>query len=459
VGVSYSIAAGIVVALLLGGATYPLARHAAVKDGDPGLVRIIMAALVLKLVGSLIRYWVAFVLYDGSADAAGYLGAGNRLAAAMRLGDFSFSQTGGGGSSGTLFIRQVTGWVLFVTGPSPWAAFLVFAWFSFLGLYLFHRAFKLAVPGGDGRRYAYLVFFLPTLLYWPSSVGKEAWMLMMLGLGALGVARIFTHRSSGYVITAASLAGCAAVRPHMAVLLGAGLAAGFMLRRSKANSKFGVITRVVGAAAIVVGMSFAVQATEERFDVEGEGVAGAEAVIERTSEQTSQGGSEFEATSPGSLRDLPYAAFTVMFRPLPFEAHNAQALVTSFEGVFLLGFVALAIPRLRRLPREMFRTPYLTFAAVYSLAFITAFASFGNFGILARQRSQLFPLVMVLLAFQLRKDDTDEAVGISTSETGPQPRGQRAPVLTFVASPETTDGGGPGDRSRAPQRPGSQNDT
>jgi hypothetical protein len=34
----------------------------------------------------------------------------------------------------------------------------------------------------------------------------------------------------------------------------------------------------------------------------------------------------------------------------------------------------------------------------YTLLFILAFSGFGNFGILARQRSQLFPLVLVALA-------------------------------------------------------------
>ena len=33
------------------------------------------------------------------------------------------------------------------------------------------------LPTGDHRRYALLVFFMPSLLFWPSSIGKESWML------------------------------------------------------------------------------------------------------------------------------------------------------------------------------------------------------------------------------------------------------------------------------------------
>jgi hypothetical protein len=430
---SYSVVAGGVVFFVLIAATYPLALRAARTDDDPALVRIMMFAIALKLIASLVRYWVAFVLYDGSADAGVYLSVGEQFANDMRQGDFSFTdQSERGGSDSTIFIRQLTGWVLFVTGPSRWAAFFVFSWFSFIGLYLFHRAFALAVPQGDGRRFAYLVFFLPTLLYWPSSVGKEAWMLMTLGLGAYGVARILSGVRGGYLITAIALAASAAVRPHMTVLLAAGLAAAFMVRRSKPDSRVGPAARVVGSVLILVGMTFAIQAAEERFGVEGEGISGAETVIDRTAEQTSKGGSEFEARSPGSLRDLPYAVFTVMFRPLPFEAHNAQTLVTSFEGVFLLGFVALSWPRLRRLPRQLLKTPYASFAAVYSLGFMVAFASFGNFGILARQRSQLFPLVLVLFALPIH--------GLSERRAG-RGTGRRssAPVLVYVPAADERD--------------------
>ena len=73
--------------------------------------------------------------------------------------------------------------------------FLVFAWIGFLGLLLFWRAFRIGVPDGDGRRYMILVLFLPSLLYWPSAIGKEAWMMLGLGLCAYGIACVFQRRA------------------------------------------------------------------------------------------------------------------------------------------------------------------------------------------------------------------------------------------------------------------------
>ncbi len=50
---------------------------------------------------------------------------------------------------GTGFIEILTGAVYTVTGATTIGGFLVFSWFGFWGLYLFHRAFVRACPEGD----------------------------------------------------------------------------------------------------------------------------------------------------------------------------------------------------------------------------------------------------------------------------------------------------------------------
>ena len=55
------------------------------------------------------------------------------------------------------------------------------------------------------------------------------------------------------------------------------------------------------------------------------------------------------------------------------------------------------------MPRQVLRNPYLAYVAGYSTLFIIAFANVGNIGILARQRTQLLPILLTLLALQPRK--------------------------------------------------------
>ena len=86
----------------------------------------------------------------------------------------------------------------------------------------------------------------------------------------------------------------------------------------------------------------------------------------------------------------------VLIRPFPWEAHNAQALVTSVEGLSCSShWPGAAAASLRRLPRRL-KASYVLFCVLYSVAFVYAFSTFGNFGILARERVQVLPFVLAL---------------------------------------------------------------
>jgi hypothetical protein len=188
------------------------------------------------------------------------------------------------------------------------------------------------------------------------------------------------------------------VRPHMSALVCAGVVIGYLLRRTPNRSlNLGPLTRIAGLAVLVVVTSLVLSQVEEFFGTEEEGVGAAEEVFDRTADMTAQGGSEFTPTSvrsPVHLPLLPLAALTVLFRPLPFEAHNTAALLASVESALLLALFVLWWRRVARLPSEMLRTPFVMFAVVYTLAFVIAFSNVGNFGILARQRVQVLPLMV-----------------------------------------------------------------
>ena len=62
------------------------------------------------------------------------------------------------------------------------------------------------------------------------------------------------------------------------------------------------------------------------------------------------------------------------------------------------------------LPRQVLRNPYLAYVVGYSTLFIVAFSNVGNIGILARQRTQLLPILLTLLALQPIPPLTDKAL-------------------------------------------------
>src|SRR5438445_6748351 len=159
-----------------------LARQAR-REGDPSLFRLLLAGLILKLAASVLRYWVDFVYYR-RADAGGYYTNGLALAEQFRHWDFHLYLHS---YVGTRFTNLVSGAVLGVTGPTKMGGFLVFSWLGFWGLFLFYRAYVIAVPEGRRRQYALLVLFTPTLLSLPSEIGREAWMKLALGVASIAV--------------------------------------------------------------------------------------------------------------------------------------------------------------------------------------------------------------------------------------------------------------------------------
>ena len=144
-------------------ASWPAFTRQARRERDPSLVNLLVAALLLKLFGSLVRYWVAVAFYDSNADAFEYHRVGVDLAMRFRAGNFD---TGLASLSGTDFISFFTGIVYTITGPSIFAGFLLYSWLAFGGMFYLYRAFTIAIPDGRKRSYARLLFFMPSMLYW-----------------------------------------------------------------------------------------------------------------------------------------------------------------------------------------------------------------------------------------------------------------------------------------------------
>ena len=385
-------------------ASWPAFLRQARRERDARLAQLLMLALVLKLSGSLVRYWVAIHVYEGVADAIQYHQVGADLARRFAAGNFD---TGLSSLSGTDFIRFFTGVIYTVTGPSIYAGFLLYSWLAFWGMFLLYQAFTIAVPDGNRRSYARLLFFLPSMLYWPSSIGKEAWMLFALGLVAKGTARLLTGRTwGGLVLAGTGLWLATLVRPHVGGMAALGLLVAYLLARPPSRlGVLGAVMKLLGLA-VLLGVAVVLLGQIQRYllDKGIDPAEGVNSVLAESARRTSGGGSGFQAPSTStSLLGLPYATVTILFRPFPFEAHNAQAAVTALESALLLCLTVARSPTIWRAVRHLRRRPYVAFVVVYTAGFVVAFASIANFGILARERVQLLPFFFVLLAVQDRR--------------------------------------------------------
>jgi hypothetical protein len=418
-----------------------LFRRMVKREPDPVIARLIVAGFLAKLVGSASRYYIMGDLYGGRGDFQRYTENGQQLAAMIRSGTLPEQAK----ETGTPFMDFLAGLLFTVAPPHVLVGFAVFSVLAFFGAYLFLQAFRIAVPDGAHRRYAWLIFLLPTMVFWPSSLGKEAWLVFTLGLASFGAARVLRRLPFGYLALAVGGVGVYLVRPHMAALFAVSFAAAFLLRFRDRTVRRGALGWVFGLVLVGLATGYAASNFGEQVPRD-ESVQGStvDQVFAETDRRTSQGGSGFESRPVRSPADLAHALVTVPFRPLPFETHNAQALVASLEGVLLVLLFFLSAPRLRTLPRAILRRPYIALASAYSLGFVVAFSNVGNFGILTRQRAQLFPFLLILLAVPRRDEEgglpgPKAAAGLRSQHDHGTPKWMQGPLVYEQAPSEPVD--------------------
>lgn len=363
------------------------------------LPNMLILGYVAKLGASSVRYWALEFLYNGVGDATGYHNHGIQLSPVWR--SFQVPPF----EPGTEFVQVATGFIYVPHVPTKLGGFLIFATLAFLGQILLYAAFRRALPSPRLKWYALLIFFFPNIVYWPSSIGKESLMILFIGMAAYGAARLFaSYEIRWMLILGIGLLGCAAIRSHIALLLAVSLAAAMVLGRAPVtdHAKARRLAHLLVVGVVLVGVA---RFANDDFGIDLSGGINEtfleeeiDPIFAGVEEQTSRGGSAVEGTAISSPLDVPEAVLRVIFRPLPTDAHNVQALVNSvLEGSLLLTLFIWRLPAiLRNLPR-MWRSPYLIFSFVYTAGFIFGHSAILNLGIVARQRSQLIPFVLVLL--------------------------------------------------------------
>jgi len=315
----------------------------------------LLAAQQLRFGIAVAHQMVLERIYVGSTDVDDYDVAARAIGERLRqgrIGDaLSLARTVPWNTQlrapvSTNLMRLSAGAVYACIGPSRRSAFLVFSWLGFWGLYLFDRAFALAVPEGRSHDYRHFLFLLPSLNFWTATVGKEPLIVLGLGVAAHGSARALSdHRRFA----------------RSQAALGAGFAA---LLRAQAGGRLG-------------------------FSIGKE--------VRDAGERSFLGDSRFRAPAVRSTRSAPKIAASVLFRPHLLEAHNRQAMVAALETSFL---ALLTLRRARWLAaalRSMPRQPYVAGAVAGSATLIAYMSRVANFGMLVRQRASVWPFYAVLL--------------------------------------------------------------
>jgi hypothetical protein len=355
----------------------------------------------LMATGLALRFVSAYYRWQHGADAHAYNSVGTHLAQTFRT--LHFGANVHGPVPGTGGMNFITGLVSVPAGSNEFAKFCLFTWLGFWGCVLLYKAFVTALPDADRSRYATLIFLWPSLVFWPSSIGKEAWMLLAVGVAMLGAARVLTRKHGGYTLLFAGLLAGSFVRPHVALLGLMAFAIALFIGRREATGSTAItpasVAKVAGLIIVLLVGGYLVTRTQQLVDPGDTGSASSVgSTLAHVQAETTQGNSKFSPSSPNSPVGYAKATVTILFRPFLTEAHGFEQQLTAVEGLLLFGLTVASWRRLRTLPRRLRAEPYYTLALAYVLMFIYAFAVVGNFGILARERTQLVAFLFVLLS-------------------------------------------------------------
>lgn len=352
-----------------------------------GVKLVVLAGLALRFVGAYAREAMA-------VDAGVYFKWGAQYAAYFSRLDFApIVDPALWRSSqwiGTNFVAYPTGLIIAVLGPSRMATFFAFGLLSFGGLVAFAVAYRRSFPGAPFASYWAWLFLLPSLWFWPSSIGKEALMTLGLGVATLGFAG--KHGRPRWLPMVAGIALVYCVRPQVAAVFLLAVLFAYWLDFSlwsPAKILQGVVMLAFGLAGTWLTMS-ATLGGEVSVDAIG-------AYVDTNASRNRGQGSSIEGVG-SQLSGIPTAVVNVLFRPFIWEAHNATALISAAELLLMWGLVWMRRRALGAALRGWRRHRMLRFAIPFVLLYVVALGmNLANLGLLARQRVLVFPLLFLVV--------------------------------------------------------------
>ncbi len=237
----------------------------------------------------------------------------------------------GGISVGTQFIRYLTSFFTQGFGFSYLGNFLLYNMIGVIGFFAFVASLKKTnvYKVSKWKKYFfYMLIFLPSLSFWSSAIGKDVFSFTAISLSIWAMIG-----NPKYFLFSISVLLMFLVRPHIAmIMLAAMMLSIIVYSKTKFYVKFTIVA--IGLSVAFIAIPFVIQYVGIKGEVSYSGVI--EYIQYR--QTLNQGGSSLDISS----MSLPMQLITYVFRPFPFEAHNAFALFTSLENILLL-FIFLIV--------------------------------------------------------------------------------------------------------------------
>lgn len=288
---------------------------------------------------------------------------------------------------GTQALVYITQYIRLTFGGTYLDFFLLFQAIGFFGITILLRVFEeihdeLRLPHAT---YIYALIAIPSLHFWSSALGKDAPFLVATSL-ALWASMRLPRRTKALV---GALLLMLFIRPHIAIVAAAALSLATVVGK-------GIPTymRIGLFLAATVGTGLATTTLQSTYQID---ITSADSIGQQFERRDNVLQSE-DAGSSAVNASFPVRLFSLMFRPLFFDANELFALIASVESLFLIFLVLVLLIRWRDMI-GLFRSVFFArYALIFGLGMTLFLAiSYWNVGLGLRQKwTMLMPMYLVL---------------------------------------------------------------
>lgn len=307
---------------------------------------------------------------------------------------------------GTMFAVYVTQTLRGIIGGTYFDYFLLYQVMGVWGLALMMRTMEETAGVLQTQIPPVMLglLFLPGLYFWTSAIGKDPALFLACALAVWSCFQI----SRRWIWFGLAIVIMVLFRAHIALLTVISLALALVVGRGVPK-----IARVLLAlAALITGyFLFSTLQSELRVDLSSIGAIANYVDVQTTSATRGEDNTLVNAAFPIKL-------FSVLYRPLFFDATSAFSAIASFQNVVLVA-ISVVLIRNFRLWAELFRSSLaIRFATFHFVAIylLLAFAYY-NVGLGLRQREMATPALIavfgaVFMVSRLRRRAAAVALGM-----------------------------------------------
>jgi len=302
----------------------------------------------------------------------------------------------------------------FITG-------LLTSLFSFIGIWKLYRMFNDLYPG-NAKALAYIILFLPSLLFWGGGIMKDSYILCAACWAVYNFYKVFIVKRKillNILIFSFNIYVILNLKSYLLISLLPGML--IWLNNQLLKNIGSPIFKILLFPIVVISVSavgfLSINSLSESMGVYGDvdsAIVQAQ-VIQGDLLRNDQYGSnsyyigQLDGTLSNLLSLAPIAIFTALFRPFIWEIGSPTMVISAVENVALILFVFLLLIRTNpiKIIKLLTKHPFLLFCILFSIFFAFGVGIAGtNFGALVRYKIPMMPFFFgsLYLIFKLSKE-------------------------------------------------------